>query len=92
MLEIIDSKSNLFKYYRTQNSITSNTHIPLLNNINDIPYGLVSTGETFYIYNLQDLSLQFMGPYFKKISNIIFDNVFVLVSEGNIISLITRGD
>ncbi len=79
MIDITSNISNLFKYYKTVNASPSSRLEPQTTSINGRPFLLVPNDNSFCIYNLQDLSLQFMGPFFKNIECIGYSGHRVFV-------------
>lgn len=92
MFEITSSTTNLFRFYRTPTALTSARFRPQITSINDVPYLLVPTDHTFHIYNLQDLSLHFLGPRFSRMSCILLDGAGVFVCEAGTLHRVNRGE
>ncbi|KAI5150841.1 U3 small nucleolar RNA-associated protein 21 [Enteropsectra breve] len=91
-LAIGSSKSKMFQYYRTPTSFTS-VIPPQIRAINDIPYIMVPSENSFAIYSLQSLQLHFLGPVFDTpVADAIYDSHKVFVAHQNAISIVNRGE
>lgn len=92
IFKIETSESNILKLYRTPTKMTSSTHNCSISVINNIPYVLVPGSFSYTIYNLQDLTLQFISTPFEKIDRIIHSGVFVYILSRGIIFKTYRGE
>ncbi|KAM0680755.1 WD repeat-containing protein 36 [Glugoides intestinalis] len=88
----IENASTPFKFYRTATVITSKSHHPSITEFNDSFYVLIPTDNSYAIYNLQSLTLHFLGPYFQSISSILHSGRFVYVASESVIFKVDRGD
>lgn len=88
----IKSVDSPFKFYRTATSMTSLKHHPSITVLKDTPFLLVPTDNSYAIYDLQDLKLQFLGEKFTNINCITQYQAFVYVCSNNTIFKTVRGE
>ncbi|KAI5179495.1 hypothetical protein PAEPH01_2667, partial [Pancytospora epiphaga] len=92
MFKIVSTSNNLFRYYRTPTSFTTNRLLPQIKLIGAVPYLLVPTENSFYVYRLENLQLHFMGPMLEGLSGVYFNNYDILASSKDVIHRVDRGD
>jgi len=91
MIKLESSKNEIFEFYRTPTDFTSPIHPPQVTTINEEPFVMVPARNTFYIYNLQDLTLQFLGPTFSY-DAILNDQYNTFIADKSAIHVVHRGE
>ncbi|ELA42287.1 uncharacterized protein VICG_00687 [Vittaforma corneae ATCC 50505] len=88
----IKSENSPFKLYRTVTNLTSKNLHPSITVLKDIPYLLLPSDNSYAVYELQSLRLQFLGPTFPSISCIAQSGAFVYVCCIDILFKTFRGE
>lgn len=88
----IKSENSLFKFYRTATSLTSKNLHPSITVLKNSPYLLLPSDNSYAIYDLQCLKLQFLGPILPSISCIAQSGAFVYVCSNDTIFRTVRGE
>lgn len=86
------SGSNFLKFYRTPTDFSTNLLNPSISVINEIPFVLIPQTNSYTIYNLQNLTLQFSSCELPEIDDILQSGVFVYILSGNRIIKTYRGE
>lgn len=86
------NENTTFKYFRTATTLTSESLHPKMTVVKDEPFVLVPSKNSFGIYSLQDLKLQFIGPLFDEITSTVQDSVFTYVFSKRSIFKTYRGE
>lgn len=88
----IISQNSPFRFYRTVTSFASKELHPVSFVLKDTPYLLLPSDNSYAIYDLQSLRLQFLGPAFSPIRCIMHSGAFTYVCADGVVYRTVRGE